>query len=114
MNQENQSCYPTLFSLAMDVLPIQGSAVPCEQVFSSVKETITMCRNRMSHQMMEVLQMLKFLFRHGYELNFTAWMDKKAEIREIEQLMDEELLVPIDVSAFIDTLLVKDHFNHVK
>ena len=41
ISQENQTCYPTLFRLAMDILPIQGSAVPCERVFSSAKETMT-------------------------------------------------------------------------
>jgi len=111
--QANQSHYPTLFALAMDVLPIQGSAVPCERVFSSAKETITMRCNRISHQTMEALQILKFSFRHGHGLNFTAWMDKNTEIQEIEQFMDEELLVPDDILAFIDSLLVEDRFDDV-
>ncbi|KZT18614.1 hypothetical protein NEOLEDRAFT_1021773, partial [Neolentinus lepideus HHB14362 ss-1] len=51
--------YPTIFKLAMDILPIQGSAVPCERVFSSGKETVTDRRNRLSPELMEALQMLK-------------------------------------------------------
>jgi hypothetical protein len=39
--QENQLCYPTIFALAIDVLPIQGSAVSCERAFSSGKEMST-------------------------------------------------------------------------
>jgi hypothetical protein len=65
----------------------------------------------MGHQMMEALQILKFSFRHGHRLNFTAWMDKNTEIQEIEQWMDEELLVPNEISAFIDSLLTEDHFD---
>ncbi|KIJ08652.1 hypothetical protein PAXINDRAFT_88558, partial [Paxillus involutus ATCC 200175] len=30
--------YPTIFAIALDHLPIQASAVPCEQIFSSSAE----------------------------------------------------------------------------
>lgn len=46
----------------MDYLPIQGSAVPCERVFSSAKETMSNRRNRILYGLMEQLQMLKFSF----------------------------------------------------
>ncbi|OJA20567.1 hypothetical protein AZE42_14066 [Rhizopogon vesiculosus] len=42
----NQSAFPTLFAMAMDYLPIQASAVPCERVFSSSAETDTKKQNR--------------------------------------------------------------------
>jgi hypothetical protein len=58
--KENQLCYPTIFALAMDIIPIQGSAVPCECVLSSAKETTTARQNQISGELMEVLQMLKF------------------------------------------------------
>jgi hAT family C-terminal dimerisation region len=58
--QENQLCYPTLFRLALDVLAIQASAVPCEQVFSSAKATMALRRNRIKLELMEALQLLKF------------------------------------------------------
>lgn len=65
-----------------------------------------MRRNQMSPKPMEALQILKFSFRHGHELNFTAWLDKNTEILEIQQQMDEELFTPDDILAFIDALLL--------
>ena len=58
--QYNQSAFPTLFAIAMDYLPIQVSAVPCERVFSSSAAMDTKKRNQISPLLMEVLQMLKF------------------------------------------------------
>jgi hAT family C-terminal dimerisation region len=54
----------------MDVLPVQASAVPCERVFSSSKETCTLRRSRLSPQLMEALQVLKFSFKQD-RLTFT-------------------------------------------
>ena len=39
--QANERTYPTIFKIAMDFLPIQASAVPCEHIFSSSSETDT-------------------------------------------------------------------------
>jgi len=58
--------------LAMDVLAIQGSAVPCERVFSSGKETMSARRSRIKTDLMEALQMLKFSLKHDCELSFTV------------------------------------------
>jgi hypothetical protein len=55
----------------MDILPIQASAVPCERVFSSGKETMTACRNCISGELMEALQLLKFSICQGRGLNLT-------------------------------------------
>jgi len=33
--QEHEQQYPRIFQLAMDMIPIQASSVPCERVFSS-------------------------------------------------------------------------------
>jgi hypothetical protein len=49
--------------MAMDYLPIQSSAVPCERAFSSCAETNTLRRNCISPILMESLQMLKFGLR---------------------------------------------------
>jgi len=54
----------------MDILPAQASAVPCERVFSSSKETCTLRRSRLSPQLMEALQVLKFSFKQD-RLTFT-------------------------------------------
>ncbi|KAF8841276.1 hypothetical protein BDN67DRAFT_901949, partial [Paxillus ammoniavirescens] len=53
--------FPTIFALTMDILPIQGLAVPCEHIFSSGKETMSMQWNQIGHE--EALQILKFSLR---------------------------------------------------
>lgn len=55
--------YPLIFKVACDILPAQASAVPCERVFSSSKETDTHKRNQLSPKMMEMLQILKYRIR---------------------------------------------------
>jgi hAT family C-terminal dimerisation region len=67
--QINGAAFPTLFVMAMDYLPIQASAVPCERIFSSSAETNTKKRNRISPLLMEALQMLKFHLKKE-RLNF--------------------------------------------
>jgi hAT family protein len=69
----------------MDILPIQASAVPCERVFSSSKETITARRNSLSPQLVEALQLLKFAAKQGRSLSFTEGLDKDVELAELEQ-----------------------------
>jgi len=58
----------------MDILPAQASAVACERLFSSSKETCTPRRNRINPDLMEALQTLKFSFRSG-ALDFTEHAD---------------------------------------
>ena len=68
--------------MAMDYLPIQASAVPCERVFSSSAETDTKRRNRISPLMMEALQMLKGHYKND-RLNFTAgWVTDEKVLEE--------------------------------
>jgi hypothetical protein len=61
--------FSTLFAMAMDYLPIQASAVPCERIFSSSAKTDTKQRNHISPLLMEALQMLKFHLKKMH-LNF--------------------------------------------
>ncbi|KIK12635.1 hypothetical protein PISMIDRAFT_120519, partial [Pisolithus microcarpus 441] len=56
----NHTQFPTIFTIAMDYLPIQASSVPCERVFSSSADTDTKKRNLISPILMEALQMLKY------------------------------------------------------
>ena len=70
--QENHLRYPMIFALAMDILPIQGSSVPCEWVFSSTKETLTDHQSRVQPELREGLQMLKYSVKQGCSINFTA------------------------------------------
>ena len=69
--QAHEHTFPTVFRIAMDYLPIQASAVPCERVFSSSAETDTKKRNRIRHELMEAIQVLKFALKKS-RLNFTA------------------------------------------
>lgn len=101
--QENRSHYPTIFHLALDILPVQGSAVPCERIFSSAKETMTLRRSRVGPELMEALQMLKYSYKHGYELNFTAGLSEKDEYVHLTQLAQEESLVPEDATVLINS-----------
>jgi hypothetical protein len=72
--QGAEKSLPYLFRVAMDILPVQASSVPCERLFSSSKETSTPRRNRINPQLMEALQVLKFSF-HSAALDLTMHMD---------------------------------------
>ncbi|KAL4242848.1 Ribonuclease H-like superfamily protein [Abortiporus biennis] len=61
--QVNDKNYPYLYRVALDVLPVQASAVSCERVFSSAKETDSLQRNKLSPALLEALQILKYRFR---------------------------------------------------
>jgi hypothetical protein len=69
--QSKKHEFPILYRLALDVIPIQASAVPCERVFSSSKETDTNRRSSIGYESMEVLQMCKYLYR-SERLDFTS------------------------------------------
>lgn len=88
--QVNSTSFPTLFAMAMDFLPIQATAVPCERVFSSSAETDTKRRNRISPLLMEALQMLKFTLKKN-RLDFTAdWITQEKDLRVDDP--DDDLL----------------------
>ncbi len=98
--------------LAMDVLAIQGSAVPCERVFSSGKETMSARRSRIKTDLMEALQMLKFSLKHDCELSFTVGTGRQAELQELEELAFLDSTVPEDLIDFrnrITTLPMEDN-----
>ena len=112
MIQLNKNEFPTLFAIAMDYLPIQALSVPCEHVFSSVKETDTSKCNQIHPVLMEALQTLKFSFKKDRQsISFTdGWKTMKAEMREAQKprkgkgdLLDE--LVTGDHQATTDALL---------
>ena len=86
MKQANQIQYPHIFQLAMDILPIQASSVPCERAFSSSKETMAPRHRRISADLMEALQMLKYSVCKGPSLNFTEGMLWNDELREFEHM----------------------------
>ena len=85
----------------MDIIPIPGSAVPCERVFSSAKETMTPCRNWISPELMEALQVLKFSSKHSISiLNFTLGENWVEEEKNLTELVVEKGIVPEDIREF--------------
>jgi len=91
--------------LAMDVLAIQGSSVPCEHVFSSGKETMSARWNRIKHELMEALQMLKFSINRGKQLDFTAGLGRRAELQALERLDHLDSCIPEDLTTFCRSLI---------
>ena len=87
----------------MDILPIQGSSVPCEQVFSSAKETMAPRRNHIK-KMMEALQLLKYSLWYGCELNFTEGLDWDDELAETESAHKAQLRTLEDLDSFIASI----------
>ena len=88
--------------MAMDYLPIQVSAVPCERVFSSSAETGTKKRNHISPLLMEALQMLKFCLKKD-RLNFLAgWITLEKDM--VDDSPEEDFLCKLLRSDFQDTL----------
>ncbi|KAJ7185959.1 hypothetical protein C8R46DRAFT_881288, partial [Mycena filopes] len=65
----------------------------------------TLRRNRTVPELMEALQMLKFVIKQGLTLNFTDGMAKEDEIKWLETEMDEQSAVPEDITSFIASLL---------
>ncbi|KZT63196.1 hypothetical protein DAEQUDRAFT_680779, partial [Daedalea quercina L-15889] len=58
--QLHEDIFPTLYQIALDVLPVQASAVPSERVFSASKETDTDRRSNIDVELFEMLQVLKY------------------------------------------------------
>lgn len=101
--QMSEKIHPTLFAVALDYLPIQASAVPCERVFSSSAETDTKRRNRIHPVLMEALQMVKFSLKQQ-RLNFTeGWAVTE---KELENEADED-----DAGDLLGMLTSEDNGN---
>ncbi|KAF5373365.1 hypothetical protein D9757_009741 [Collybiopsis confluens] len=110
--QENCTRYPTIYKLAMDILPIQGTSVPSERVFSSAGETNTKRRSRVSPDLMQALQVLKFGIKTRDGLSFTAGLSREEELQRLELFTDECFAIPTDMRAYIDSL--HTDMSHVK
>lgn len=88
-------------------MPVQASAVPCERVFSSSKETDVLRRSKTSPLTMEVLQVLKYLYR-SERIPFTArFLATEADLDEegvepgqINNLLTESVE---EIASFFDT-----------
>ncbi|KII87972.1 hypothetical protein PLICRDRAFT_67621, partial [Plicaturopsis crispa FD-325 SS-3] len=72
--------YPLMFRVALDILPVQASAVPCERVFSSSKDTCTARRTNLSPALLECLQVLKYFYKQE-RLDFTSsWISTEDDM----------------------------------
>ncbi|KZT31579.1 hATC-domain-containing protein, partial [Sistotremastrum suecicum HHB10207 ss-3] len=76
---ENAARYPVLSRIALDVLPVQASSVPCERLFSAAKHIATDQRSRLGTDKFEQLQLLKF-----------AWRGNLVNVAEENALYEEE------------------------
>lgn len=88
----------------MDILPIQGTSVPSERIFSSARETNTDRRSRLSAEMMQALQVLKFAIKSKGTLSFTHGMTQEEQLEYLESLTDDLFAVPSDMRAYVESL----------
>ncbi|KAJ7831600.1 hypothetical protein B0H14DRAFT_2365093, partial [Mycena olivaceomarginata] len=98
--------FTTLFRVALDVLPVQALAVPCERVFSSSKETDALRRGNLSPTVMEMLQILKFIYRNG-RISFTDGVvatEKELSVIDVDPDVLEQLLATGQIKELVDLL----------
>ncbi|KAJ6463696.1 hypothetical protein C8R47DRAFT_992438, partial [Mycena vitilis] len=98
--------FTTLYKVALDVLPVQASAVPCERVFSSSKETDALRRGNLSPAVMEMLQILKFIYRKG-RISFVDGLvatEEELSVIDVDPGVLEELLATGRVDEMVDLL----------
>jgi hypothetical protein len=75
--------FPHLFHVAMDILPVQASAVSCERFFLSAADTDDPDRNRLHPALMEALQVIKFSVKQD-RFNFVPDLVAKEEEYSID------------------------------
>lgn len=110
----NEAKYPLLFHVALDVLPVQASAVPCERVFSSSKETCTLRRNRISSSLLEALQVLKYSYKQDRLDFMTGYLAKEEDYAiegELTPAAIEELLTLGKVDELSDLIHNSKEFD---
>jgi hypothetical protein len=95
--------YSYMFCVAMDVLPVQASAVPCESAFSLGKQTATPNRNPLNPALMEALQLLKYIYKQD-QLNFMQDVLAREEDYRIEGEVREHAVEELLASAKIEEL----------
>jgi hAT family protein len=80
----------------MNIFPIQASSVPCKRVFSSSKETTTARRNKLSPNLIEALQILKFEAKYNKMLNFTVGLNQDEKMAELEAIKKTQPVEDLD------------------
>jgi hypothetical protein len=87
----------TIYKIAMDYLPIQVSAIPCEHMFSSSSEPYMKKHNQVSSHLMEALQMLKFALKKEHLHAMKGWV-------ALQKDMEYYLLYALDLPSSDKTL----------
>ena len=90
LQQAIETEFPLMFKVALDILPVQASSVSCERIFSSSKETCALRRNLLSPALLEVLQVLKHIYKQG-RLDFTSHLITTEEDYSIERVTEEAI-----------------------
>lgn len=85
MFQGDKEHFPHMYSIALDVMPVQASAVACERVFSSSKETDALRRRCTAPSFFEILQRFKFSIKKArlYELTW-AHFDGEEDLKPFQ------------------------------
>ncbi|KAK1229745.1 hypothetical protein PQX77_007184 [Marasmius sp. AFHP31] len=98
--QWNSQLWPRVFQLALNILPVQGSSVPSECVFSSAKLTKTDLRNQLSPRMMEACIILKGSYQLDGPIDFTSHFRYDPMVEELQLMMqkDDEMPLEEDIS----------------
>ena len=108
----HERTFPTIFHIAIDYLPIQASAVPCERVFSSSAETDMKKQDRISPALMEALQILKFSLKKDHLISSTfdirEYLSTDDGPSSAGSLMEMLKLKPNQLKAFLDTASLVD------
>src|SRR5882724_9052558 len=91
--QDNQNPFLKLACIALDVLAVQASSVPCEHLFSSGKLIMTDMCSHLGHECFEELQVIKFAW-HPALVDHAARNSNEVEeldvIKDFEDLLAEE------------------------
>jgi hypothetical protein len=92
LHQNHCLVYPTLARIALDILPIPASSVPCERLFSAAKAIADDRRSRLGSQKFEELQIMKFAWRNNVA-DLAAWNSdavQEINIGEYKALLSDD------------------------
>ena len=85
-----QHQYPTIFKIALDILPIPASAVPSEEAFSSARRTTTWEHDRLSPDLIRSFQLLKHHNRSlGRREDRSLWAYTEQDINAISACAED-------------------------
>ncbi|TFY58944.1 hypothetical protein EVJ58_g6089 [Rhodofomes roseus] len=104
LNPNVKKQWPILWRITMDYLPIQATLVPCKRLFSSSADTDTPKCNHIGAQLMEALQVLKYLIKRN-RLSFMR------HLQSLSNLVNNLLAEKEEVLSVHADLAVDDIFS---